>query len=153
MDAQSYNAALADLRGVRDQIKKMRAALLKLEADRDKRIAQLASYEKAKAERIAPAAGLSVADIVALAPGLAPDSLAVQQAPRSPAPEPSPAKAPSAATVSPPTQAQAAPGPTTTPRFRRHRCPRGGAHRALGAARSTLEGAAGAPVDPGRFPR
>ncbi|MBC7268743.1 MAG: hypothetical protein H5T76_08450 [Streptomyces sp.] len=115
MDAQSYNAALADLRGVRDQIKKTRAALAKLEADRDKQIVQLASYEKAKAERIAPAAGLSVADVVALAPSLAPDSLAVQQAPQSPAPKPSPVKAPSAAVASLPTQTQAAPGPTTTP--------------------------------------
>ncbi|MFB7575161.1 hypothetical protein [Streptomyces sp. NPDC056165] len=75
MDAQSYNTALADLRTLRDQIKKARAALARLEADRDKRIVQLASYEKAKAERIAPAAGLSVADVVVLAPSLAPDSL------------------------------------------------------------------------------
>src|SRR5690606_16815506 len=75
MDAQSYNAALADLRAVRDQIKKARAALAKLENDRARRIAQVASYEKAKAERIAPAAGLSVSDVVALVPSLAPDSL------------------------------------------------------------------------------
>jgi hypothetical protein len=34
MDAQSYSTALADLRAVRDQIKKARAALAKLEADR-----------------------------------------------------------------------------------------------------------------------
>ncbi|MGW4026790.1 hypothetical protein ACWEEL_36405, partial [Streptomyces sp. NPDC005009] len=75
MDAQSYTTALADLRTVRDQIKKARAALAKLEGDRDKRIVQLAFYEKAKAERIAPAAGLSVADIVTLVPALAPESL------------------------------------------------------------------------------
>lgn len=73
MDAQSYTTALADLRTVRDQIKKARMALAKLEADRDKRIVQLASYEKAKAERIAPAAGLSVTDVVTLVPGLAPE--------------------------------------------------------------------------------
>ncbi|MER5944304.1 hypothetical protein ABT121_44300 [Streptomyces sp. NPDC001928] len=77
MDAKSYNAALADLRTVRDQIKKARAALAKQEADRDKRIMQLAAHEKATAQRIAPAAGLSVADVVALVPDLAPDSLAV----------------------------------------------------------------------------
>ncbi|MEU0401630.1 hypothetical protein ABZ318_15570 [Streptomyces sp. NPDC006197] len=75
MDAQSYNAALTELRAVRDEIKKTRAALEKLEADRHHRITKLASYSKAKAERIAPAAGLSVADIVALAPELAPDTL------------------------------------------------------------------------------
>ena len=77
MDAQSYNTALTELRGVRDDIKKARAVLAKLEADRDQRITQLARHEKAKAERIAPAAGLSVADIVALAPGLAPHSLSL----------------------------------------------------------------------------
>jgi hypothetical protein len=76
MDAQSYNAALADLRTVRDKIKKVRAELTKLETDRHQRITQLATYGKAKAERIAPAAGLSVADVVAAAPALAPESLA-----------------------------------------------------------------------------
>ncbi|MFE9181337.1 hypothetical protein ACFYN5_34370 [Streptomyces sp. NPDC007126] len=76
MDAQSYNAALAELRTVRDRIKKLRTELAKLETDRDQRITRVAAYGKAKAERIAPAAGVSVADIVALAPGLAPDDLA-----------------------------------------------------------------------------
>ncbi|MFB7655022.1 MULTISPECIES: hypothetical protein [unclassified Streptomyces] len=76
MDAQSYNTALTELRSVRDRIKKSRAELTTLEADRDQRIARLAAYAKAKAERIAPAAGMSVADIVALAPQLAPDDLA-----------------------------------------------------------------------------
>ncbi|AGS66855.1 MFS transporter [Streptomyces collinus] len=68
MDAQSYNAALAELRTVRDEIKKARAALTKLETDRDQSIAQLASYGKAKADRIAPAAGLSVADVTGTTP-------------------------------------------------------------------------------------
>ncbi|WP_156724753.1 hypothetical protein [Streptomyces apocyni] len=76
MDAHSYTAALAELRTVRDEIKKTQAALARLEAARDKQIAVLAGYEKAKAERIAPAAGLSLAEVVALAPALAPDSLA-----------------------------------------------------------------------------
>ncbi|MEU0122204.1 hypothetical protein ABZ114_10990 [Streptomyces albidoflavus] len=89
MDAQSYSTALADLRTVRDQIKKTRAALAKLEADRDKRIIQLASYEKAKAERIAPAAGLGVADVVTLVPALAPDSLAANDDPQPPEHKPS----------------------------------------------------------------
>ena len=75
MDAQRYTAALAELRTVRDEIKKARAALAKLEAERDRQITQLAGFGKAKAERIAPAAGLSVADIVTLAPALAPDRL------------------------------------------------------------------------------
>ncbi|HEY8986378.1 MAG TPA: hypothetical protein VIU15_43250 [Streptomyces sp.] len=89
MDAQSYSTALADLRTVRDQIKKTRAVLAKLEADRDKRIIQLASYEKAKAERIAPAAGLGVADVVTLVPALAPDSLAANDDPQPPEHKPS----------------------------------------------------------------
>src|SRR5690348_7685365 len=89
MDAQSYSTTLADLRTVRDQIKKTRAVLAKQEADRDKLIIWLASYEKAKAERIAPAAGLGVADVVALAPSLAPDSLAANDAPSPRTPEPS----------------------------------------------------------------
>ncbi|NEB04240.1 hypothetical protein [Streptomyces sp. SID13726] len=111
MDAQSYNAALADLRTVRDAIKKARTELTKLEADRDKQIAQLASYEKAKAERIAPAAGLSVADIVLLAPALAPHRLAAADdapQPQPPAPEPSPAQTASEAGQQPPQQGAAA---------------------------------------------
>ncbi|MFJ7423898.1 hypothetical protein ACIQXD_35740 [Streptomyces uncialis] len=79
MDAQSYNAALTELRTVRDEIKSARAALAKLESNRDRRVAQLASHEKAKAERIAPAAGLSVSDVVALAPALAPAGLVSEQ--------------------------------------------------------------------------
>lgn len=85
MDAQSYNAALAALRALRDDIKKTQKALAGLEAERDKRIAQLAAYDKAKAERIAPAAGLSLAEVVDRAPALAPQSLA---APTAPDPEP-----------------------------------------------------------------
>ncbi|MDG5808572.1 hypothetical protein P9869_39195 [Streptomyces ossamyceticus] len=85
MDAQSYNAALTELRTVRDKIKKVRADLAKLEADRDQRITQLAAHDKAKVERIAPAAGVSLADIVALAPTLAPETLAAAPA-QSPAP-------------------------------------------------------------------
>ncbi|UFQ13547.1 MULTISPECIES: hypothetical protein [Streptomyces] len=88
MDAHSYSAALTELRTVRDAIKKARAELTRLESDRDKRVVQLAAYEKAKAERIAPASGLSVADVVTLAPALAPDRLAAdsETAPQSPAP-------------------------------------------------------------------
>ncbi|MEV5400951.1 hypothetical protein AB0N26_33280 [Streptomyces cellulosae] len=93
MDAKSYNAALADLRTVRDAIKKARAELAKLEADRDKHVTRLAAYEKAKAERIAPAAGLSVAEVVALAPALAPDRLSTPDpAAQQQAPDPAPAR-------------------------------------------------------------
>ncbi|MEV7787623.1 hypothetical protein AB0O72_19865 [Streptomyces sp. NPDC088106] len=102
MDARSYNAALADLRAVRDQIKKARAALAKLEVDRDKRIAQVASYGKAKAERIAPAAGLSVADIVTLVPSLAPESLTEESTGV-------PAQAPAPAAHTPPKDAEPEP--------------------------------------------
>ncbi|MET7311654.1 hypothetical protein ABZS68_32520 [Streptomyces sp. NPDC005571] len=76
MDAKTYNAQLADLRALRDDIKKTQATLAKLETDRARQITTLAGYEKAKAERIAPAAGLSLADVVAIAPILAPNRLA-----------------------------------------------------------------------------
>ncbi|MFD5123616.1 hypothetical protein [Streptomyces sp. NPDC058385] len=108
MDAQSYNAALTDLRTVRERIKKAQTALAKLEADRDKQISQLAAYAKAKAERIAPAAGLSVAEIVARAPSLAPQPLAESAL----AEEDTPASEPPAAPGQP--QAQAAPAPAAT---------------------------------------
>ncbi|MER8073184.1 hypothetical protein ABTZ59_33505, partial [Streptomyces sp. NPDC094034] len=75
MDAKTYTAQLADLRALRDDIKKTQAALAKLETDRARRITALAGYEKAKAERIAPAAGLSLADVAAIAPILAPAPL------------------------------------------------------------------------------
>ncbi|MEU9523264.1 hypothetical protein [Streptomyces sp. NPDC048224] len=115
MDAQRYTAALAELRTVRDQIKKTRAALAKQEADRDKLIIQLASYPKAKAERVAQAAGLGMVDVVALAPALTPDSLATHDIPQPPTAEPSTAQAtPKAAPPPPQQQAAAAPAMTTT---------------------------------------
>lgn len=114
MDAQSYSTALADLRTVRDQIKKTRAVLAKQEADRDKLIIGLASYEKAKAERIAPAAGLGVADVVALAPRLAPDNLAANDVPQSPVTEPPAAQASTAPASLPPQPAAAAAPAMTT---------------------------------------
>jgi hypothetical protein len=87
MDAKAYTSALAELRAVRDEIKKTEATLAKLTADRDKRVKALGTYEKAKAERIAPAAGLSVIDVVALVPSLGPSTLAT--APDSNSPDPS----------------------------------------------------------------
>ncbi|MFJ4691744.1 hypothetical protein [Streptomyces sp. NPDC088766] len=114
MDAQSYNTALAELRTVRDAIKKARAELAKLEADRNKKIVQLSSYEKAKAERIAPAAGLGVADVVALVPALAPDNLPGSDAPPPPAAEPPAARAAAEPAPPSPQPAAAAPAITTT---------------------------------------
>ncbi|THA28241.1 Mucin-19 [Streptomyces sp. RKND-216] len=72
MNSKDFTAGLRDLRGLRDDIKELRRELAQLEADRDKQIAVLGGYEKAKADRIAPAAGLSVADVVALVPSLGP---------------------------------------------------------------------------------
>jgi hypothetical protein len=76
MDASAYKAGLAELRSLREDIKKARTALNRLEARRDKQINALASHTKAKAEQIAPAAGLSIADVVAAAPDLTPGTLA-----------------------------------------------------------------------------
>ncbi|MGW5603163.1 hypothetical protein ACWEWL_29310 [Streptomyces rochei] len=107
MDAQTYNAALAELRAVRDKIKKARAELAKLETDRNQRITRLAAYSKAKAERLAPAAGMSVADIVALAPELAPDDLAAPGQASEPATPPEAAAAVTDARPAGPPQATA----------------------------------------------
>ncbi|MFF9801288.1 hypothetical protein ACF1G3_28095 [Streptomyces rochei] len=107
MDAQTYNAALAELRAVRDKIKKARAELAKLETDRNQRITRLAAYSKAKAERLAPAAGMSVADIVALAPELAPDNLAAPGQASEPATPPEAAAAETDARPAGPPQATA----------------------------------------------
>ena len=70
MDAKAYSAGLVELRTVRDEIKKARAALTKLTADRDRRVKALAGHGKANADRIAPAAGLSVSEVAVLAPSL-----------------------------------------------------------------------------------
>ncbi|MET9720483.1 hypothetical protein ABZZ46_34475 [Streptomyces rochei] len=107
MDAQTYNAALTELRAVRDKIKKARAELAKLETDRNQRITRLAAYSKAKAERLAPAAGMSVADIVALAPELAPDNLAAPGQASEPATPPEAAAAETDARPAGPPQATA----------------------------------------------
>ncbi|MBP5880781.1 Mucin-19 [Streptomyces caniscabiei] len=100
MDTKEFTAGLAGLRGVRDEIKAVRKELAQLEADRDKRIVALGAYEKAKADRIAPAAGLSVVDVVALVPHLGP---------KQPEPRPADAAGQSAAAAPVP-----APGPVGT---------------------------------------
>ncbi|MHA4816109.1 hypothetical protein ACXZ65_17330 [Streptomyces aculeolatus] len=62
MDAKAtYTTSLTELRALRDEIERARAALVKLEAERDKQITALAPQQQAKAERIAPAAGLKPA--------------------------------------------------------------------------------------------
>ncbi|MCM2416506.1 Mucin-19, partial [Streptomyces sp. RKAG293] len=86
MDAKTYTTALAELRTLRDDIKKAQAVLAKLEAERGRRIVLLAEHDKAKADRIAPAAGLAVIDVVALVPALGPPPPAC--GPDTPAPAP-----------------------------------------------------------------
>ncbi|WP_331732881.1 hypothetical protein OG613_48835 (plasmid) [Streptomyces sp. NBC_00015] len=114
MDTQTYNAALADLRGTRDDIKRLRAQLAQKEADRARQIVPLAGYTKAKAERIAQAAGLSVADVVALAPALAPDSLVADSGDTRP--ESTPAKATVGPGAADPTALQPQPGTSAASR-------------------------------------
>ncbi|MYR38964.1 hypothetical protein GTX14_25440 [Streptomyces sp. SID4944] len=125
MDAKTYNAELAELRVLRDGIKRTQAALEKLETDRARKITALAGYEKARAERIAPAAGLSLADIVAIAPILAPDRLTTAAQPN-PTPVP---RSPEQAT--PPAAAVPAPEPagyTALPSGTEHPQPPPGGH-------------------------
>ncbi|HBF83361.1 MAG TPA: Mucin-19 [Streptomyces sp.] len=79
MTPKAYQEGLAGLRGVRDkakplerQLAKVQAELAKLYAQRDQDIRFLGSYEKAKADRLATSAGISVIDVVALVPSLGP---------------------------------------------------------------------------------
>lgn len=117
MDAKTYTAQLADLRALREDIKKTQAALVKLQGERARQITALAAYAKAKAERIAPAAGLSLADVVAIAPILAPDRLTIAPGPPAPvaAEQPPAAEVPAAAVEEPP-GAPGAPAPALPPR-------------------------------------
>ncbi|GAA0699072.1 Mucin-19 [Kitasatospora atroaurantiaca] len=126
MDRQTYNARLADLRELRGEVAQAekavaaaQATLDKLTAQRARRVAELAGYEKAQAAPIAKASGLSVAAVVRIAPLLDPTPAAVREA--RPAAE---APAPTADTATPPqpepvgtaapamTTAVAAPQPT-----------------------------------------
>ncbi|MFF2045561.1 hypothetical protein ACFVVX_34595 [Kitasatospora sp. NPDC058170] len=102
MDRKTYTAELAGLRELRAEItaaeKQVAAAqkeLDKLTAQRSRRVAGLAGYEGAQAAPIAKASGLSVGDVVRLAPLLDPTPAAVrvaktddQAAAAAPAPEP-----------------------------------------------------------------
>ncbi|MFG2667627.1 Mucin-19 [Streptomyces sp. NPDC048387] len=81
MDSKKYSAGLGELRAVRDELKplereltQLQAKIGKLHGSRAEKIRQLGEYAKATSDRIATAAGLSVIDIVALVPSLAPQS-------------------------------------------------------------------------------
>ncbi|OEJ21567.1 Mucin-19 [Streptomyces agglomeratus] len=81
MDSKTYTEGLAELRGVRDEIKprerqlaKLQAELDKLRAQRDEKVRALGAYQKAKSDRLATSAGLSVIDVVALVPSLGPQA-------------------------------------------------------------------------------
>ncbi|MCZ4120285.1 hypothetical protein O3X23_12980 [Streptomyces sp. H39-S7] len=78
MDAKAYTAGIKELRGVRNDlvaVTKELAALQRhadqLAAVRDKLIVDLSGYGKAKDDRIATAAGLSISEVTAIAPSLA----------------------------------------------------------------------------------
>jgi hypothetical protein len=77
MNSKDFTAGLAELRVLRDEVKRVERELAKLTGARDKKLRDLAGYEKVTAERLAPAAGLSIADVVALVPALAPESEAL----------------------------------------------------------------------------
>ncbi|WP_329485025.1 hypothetical protein OG618_00235 [Kitasatospora sp. NBC_01246] len=87
MDRKTYTAELAGLRELRTEItaaeKQVAAArkeLDKLTAQRSRRVAGLAGYEGAQAPAIAKASGLSVGDVVRIAPLLDPTPAAVRTA-------------------------------------------------------------------------
>ncbi|MFD0279289.1 hypothetical protein ACFVHB_36080 [Kitasatospora sp. NPDC127111] len=87
MDRKSYTAELASLRGLRTEItaaeKAVAAAqkeLDKLNQQRARRVAGLAGYEGAQAAAVAKASGLSVGDVVRIAPLLDPTPATVRAA-------------------------------------------------------------------------
>ena len=93
MDSKAYTAGLTELRELRDGIKRVERELAGLTSKRDKKVRELAGHAKATADRLAPAAGLSIADVVALAPALAPDGPEPEAPVDVPAPQPAPASA------------------------------------------------------------
>ncbi|GAA2815661.1 hypothetical protein [Kitasatospora aburaviensis] len=103
MDRKTYTAELAGLRELRTEVtaaeKAVAAAqkeLDKLNSQRARRVAGLAGYEGAQAAAVAKASGLSVGDVVRIAPLLDPTPAAVRaakadgQAAAAPAPAPAP---------------------------------------------------------------
>ncbi|CAN3977388.1 hypothetical protein [Kitasatospora purpeofusca] len=109
MDRRTYTAELAALRELRTEItaaeKQVAAAqkeLDRLTAQRSRKVAGLAGYEGAQAPAVAKASGLSVGDVVRIAPLLDPTPAAVRAArtddpaAAAPAPAPVPAHEPAA---------------------------------------------------------
>ena len=87
MDRKTYTAKVAELRPLRGEIvnaEKAAAAaqvvLGKLHQQRARQITELAGYEGAKADTIAKASGLSVGDVVRIAPVLDPTPAAIRAA-------------------------------------------------------------------------
>ncbi|MFB6881256.1 Mucin-19 [Streptomyces noursei] len=113
MDAKEFKDGLAALRGMRDEIKKAERALNKLYGKRDRQIKTVAAYDEAKADRIAPAAGLSVKDIVDLAPHLASQPTAAEA--QQPTGAPADTAVESGAVPPPMTPVDLQPADTTTP--------------------------------------
>ncbi|MFI2610963.1 hypothetical protein [Kitasatospora sp. NPDC018619] len=106
MDRKTYTAELAGLRELRTGITAAQKAVAaaqkeldKLTAQRARRVAGLAGYEGAQAAAVAKASGLSVGDVVRIAPLLDPTPAAVRAAAPAPAPaaQPAPAAEPPAA--------------------------------------------------------
>lgn len=114
MDRKTYTAELAGLRELRTEItaaeKQVAAAqkeLDKLTAQRARRVAGLAGYEGAQAPAVAKASGLSVGDVVRIAPLLDPTPAAVRAAKTDDQAATAPAPAPVAAPVAEPAVAVA----------------------------------------------
>ncbi|OKI00572.1 hypothetical protein AMK13_33445, partial [Streptomyces sp. CB02056] len=121
MDRKTYTAELAGLRELRagitaaeKQVAAARKELDRLAAQRSRRVAGLAGYEGAKADAIAKAAGLSVGDVVRIAPLLDPTPAAVRAAAPAPAPVAEVAEAEEAAEPAPVAEPPAAVAPALT---------------------------------------
>ncbi|SEL28106.1 hypothetical protein [Streptacidiphilus jiangxiensis] len=72
MDRTAFNAGLAELRPLRDEIAKLEKSLAKLVRDRDNRVRKLGAFADATAAAVAKAAGVSIGEVVALVPRLDP---------------------------------------------------------------------------------
>ncbi|MFI9365557.1 hypothetical protein ACIG5E_31580 [Kitasatospora sp. NPDC053057] len=114
MDRKTYTAELAGLRELRTEITAAektvvaaRKELDKLTAQRARRVAGLAGYEGAQAPAIAKASGLSVGDVVRIAPLLDPTPAAVRAAKADDQAAAAPDPAPEAAPVAEPATAVA----------------------------------------------
>ncbi|MEV6212555.1 hypothetical protein [Kitasatospora sp. NPDC051914] len=126
MDRKTYTAELASLRELRGEITAVEKAVAaaqkeldKLNGQRARRVAGLAGYEGAQAPAIAKASGLSVGDVVRIAPLLDPTPAAVRVAkaddrPAADAPAPAPVTRPAPIAEPAGAVAPAPPRPATT---------------------------------------